>query len=361
VGEKRGRYCAQTIQADAIERRLCRGDISHNGTLPSAVPPLLKIPHILLALSLLAIQGFALSACNNGSSPQSSPKNVMPTVDPNPPTVQPLVTSPKPQCDSAPYGDTPENYATAVKSDKDLAAKYGETVAKMTQYITQQALIEACKVKFENADRQDFHNHGITDANIAVTSTVGLASEYMTFANVRGDRELQQHDYRAISVRNFLIDGPRLAAAHAKVKLVGSYVLQGSVGMLYIDSQAVAMARYGPQSGAQLHVALMANDGSHRLREYLLSCSSSPGTGLVVDCPVEIRGQATICTLSNAFGATQEVPCVDAEDGGRWSPPPPTPEQVRETQYLQCVLNVKRNYPATQVANLITPICGSPP
>lgn len=123
--------------------------------------------------------------------------------------------------------------------------------------------------------------------------------------------------YQFVTVRNFVIDGPRLAAKHAKIKLIGSYVRQGNASMLYADTQAVIMARYHSDAGTQPSVVLLTDDASHKLREALVSCDSNPGASQV-GCQIEILGEATICTLNNVFGATHNAPCVDVTDGGRW-------------------------------------------
>lgn len=128
--------------------------------------------------------------------------------------------------------------------------------------------------------------------------------------------------YQSMSVRNFVIDGPTLAAQHAKVRLVGSYLLSGNVGVLYADSQAVIMARYQADVGRQPSVPLLTEDASHKLREVLLSCDSNPSTGQV-GCQIEIHGHATMCTLSNTFGAAHNTPCLEAEDGSGGATPGP--------------------------------------
>jgi hypothetical protein len=56
-------------------------------------------------------------------------------------------------------------------------------------------------------------------------------------------------------------------------------------------------------------VPLLTDNASREFRRYLLSCQSNLG-----GCSVTVFGQATICALSNAFGATRELPCVAVED-----------------------------------------------
>jgi TonB C terminal len=249
------------------------------------------------------------------------------------------------RCTTPPYGDTPDNYETVIASDKKVTAKFGDAVGAASKYISDQALIEACKVKFEHAGRDDFHKHGITDADIAVTSPVGLAAQYMNFTSFQHEQQSHQNNYRAISVRDFVIDGPSLAASHAKVKMNGSYILQG-VPTLYADSNAVISAKYYRGGPTQPHVALLTDDASHQLREALVSCDSDPARGQT-GCQIEIRGEATMCGVTNAFGATQRVPCVNVEGGGRWSPPqkPMTAADMEllRNQYATSLRNSIRN------------------
>ena len=266
---------------------------------------------------LMLISVFFLTACDGAAPSQPSPKPIATPVAATAPT--PAVPA-KSQCEAPPYGDTEENYTRF--SDSMQGASADPAVAKMLQIVSQMAISTACKIKFENADRTEYHTWGISDDDIAVTSPVGLALQDINYHNHLGAKsEPVKETYQTISVRNFVIDGPHLAATHARVDLVGVYVLQGSLGMLYTDTQAVIMAKYNSAISTQPSVALLTDDASHKLREDLLSCSSNPGAQL--GCKVEIRGEATICTLSNAFGAAKEEPCINGEDGGYWSAPAP--------------------------------------
>jgi hypothetical protein len=274
-----------------------------------------------IAISLLMlISVFFLTACDGAAPSQRSPKPIATPVAATAPTPAVPAIPAKSQCEAPPYGDTQENYTRFSNSMQGASAD--PAVAKMLQIISQMAISTACKIKFENADRTEYHTWGISDDDIAVTSPVGLALQDINYHNHLGAKsEPVKETYQTISVRNFVIDGPHLAATHAKVDLVGVYVLQGSLGMLYTDTQAVIMAKYNSAISTQPSVALLTDDASHKLREDLLSCSSNPGAQL--GCKVEIRGEATICTLSNAFGAAKEEPCINGEDGGYWSAPAP--------------------------------------
>ena len=137
-----------------------------------------------------------------------------------------------------------------------------------------------------------------------------------------------QSGYKAITVKNFVIDAPSLAETKSRVDIVGFYIMQGSVGMLYANMQDVIMTRYHPDAGTQPSVALRTDKASHQLREALVSCDSNPSSAQI-GCQIEVRGHADSCTLTNMFGATRVVPCLVVEEGNYWSPPPPSPEQLQ--------------------------------
>jgi hypothetical protein len=219
-------------------------------------------------------------------------------------------------CSRPPYGDT-------VAKFKAFTAKYQATDA--TSLIS--ILEMTCRAKFDGGDRKALYTVGLTDQEINTTSTATLAATWMN-ATVRAlgadppsvtGKIGSLEDYKAMSVREFVVDGPQLASRHGKVRLSGAYVLQGSVAMLYTDSQAIMMTRYNPQAGSLPTVALLTDEASHQLRDILVSCDSNPATAQI-GCEIAIRGRATTCTLNNAFGATREVPCVAVEDGGYSQP-----------------------------------------
>ncbi len=128
-----------------------------------------------------------------------------------------------------------------------------------------------------------------------------------------------QPDYQAMTVRNFVIDGPQLAATQTRVRLTGFYVRQGRVAMLYPDAQSVIMAQSNNANPPS--VALLIDHASRALRESLLACDEDPAASQL-GCGVNIVGHASMCTLSNAFGVAEDAPCVVAEDGVRWRGPP---------------------------------------
>jgi hypothetical protein len=117
-----------------------------------------------------------------------------------------------------------------------------------------------------------------------------------------------------MSVRDFVADGPALAAKNAKVSLAGSYLLQDNRGVLYTDMQSIVMTKYHPEAGPQPNVLLLTSDASGQLRRRLLSCQTDPSAAQV-GCTIKIRGRAGMCPLTDASGATHEAPCVKVEDG----------------------------------------------
>ena len=122
--------------------------------------------------------------------------------------------------------------------------------------------------------------------------------------------------YQRISVETFVLDGRDLAARAAKVSISGAYVREGFLEALYADTRAIIMATRYPNAGGQNQpkVLLLTDDASRDFRQHLLTCQSNAASAQV-GCSVRVLGQATICTLSNAFGAARELPCVAVEAG----------------------------------------------
>jgi hypothetical protein len=189
-------------------------------------------------------------------------------------------------------------------------------------------LTKICRMKYEAADRTELYRLGFTPEDIERSSTVMLTSEYLAVMKyvalqkaARGQEAPKPDapppttsDYQSVSVRDFAVDGPRLAAENAKVTLTGSYILQGSRGMLYADIQAIVITKYRPETGPQPNVPLLTDHASRQLRQRLLTCQSDLSAAQV-GCTIKIRGRARMCPLTNAEGATHDVPCVDAEEG----------------------------------------------
>jgi hypothetical protein len=142
------------------------------------------------------------------------------------------------------------------------------------------------------------------------TATAQRAQEARNVERDRGQ------GYPRISVESFVLDGRELAAREAKVSLIGSYISDGSVGVLYVDARAIIMATYHPNAGGsnQPKVPLLTDGASRDFRQRLLACQTNPASAQV-GCPVTALGHVTMCKLSNVFGARRDLPCLAVEDG----------------------------------------------
>jgi len=220
------------------------------------------------------------------------------------------------KCGSPPYGDTVENYTDMMESFKRIQIPYDDPDSKMMRSLFADALVKACKVKIEHADRSEFHRIGIEDKIIDMLGTVALAGQYRVAISKQPGHQIPAPEYKFISVHQFAVDGPSLVSARTKVKLSGFYIRQGNVALLYADTQAVIMARFHPEVGTQPSVPLLIDHASHSVRENMVNCDSNPSSGQV-GCQLTIRGSATMCSLNNSFGASRDTPCVNVEDGER--------------------------------------------
>jgi hypothetical protein len=231
------------------------------------------------------------------------------------------------RCEAPPYGASMDAYKVFIAE----ARQSGDAESPVAQQLSREAvdlLAKICKMKYDSADRTELYRAGFTPEDIDHSSTVMLTGEYLGVIKYVAFQSLvhgQQapkpgaplqppSDYQSVSVRDFAVDGPKLAAENAKVSLTGSYILQGNVGMLYANMQAVIMTRYHPDAGTQPNVPLLTDDASRQLRQRLLSCQTDPSAAKV-GCTLKIRGHAAMCPVTNAFGATHEAPCVKVEDG----------------------------------------------
>jgi hypothetical protein len=231
------------------------------------------------------------------------------------------------RCEAPPYGASMDAYKVFIAE----ARQSGDAESPVAQKLSREAvelLAKICKMKYDAADRTELYRAGFTPEDIDHSSIVMLTGEYLGVMKYVAFQSLvhgQQapkpgappqppSDYQSVSVRDFAADGAKLAAENAKVSLTGSYLLQGSLGVLYADMQAIIMTKYHPDAGAQPNVPLRTGDASRRLRQRLLSCQTDLSAAQV-GCTVKIRGQATMCPLTDASGATHEAPCVNVEDG----------------------------------------------
>lgn len=137
--------------------------------------------------------------------------------------------------------------------------------------------------------------------------------------------------YQPMSVRDFIIDGPQLVAENAHVQLTGAYTRLGNVAVLFENGQAVAVAKFVPNVPTPPSIPLLTDAASHRFRELLYNCDAS----MRYACLVEVRGQATTCTMTNGFGAAHDAPCIAVDDGEQPGPTPSPQAPAPQTAPLQ--------------------------
>jgi hypothetical protein len=222
------------------------------------------------------------------------------------------------QCAAPPYGASIEAYNAFIAESPHSGPAQSPTGF----------LARICRMKYDAADRTELYRAGFTPEDIEHSSTVMLTSEYLgvlryvAFQNTvhgqappKPDAPLPPpSEYQTVSVRDFATEGPKLAAANAKVSLSGLYILQDNHGVLYADRQAIVMARFHPEAPPQPHVPLLIDAASKQLRQRLVSCQTDLSAAQV-GCAIKIRGQAGPCPLTEAAGATHELYCVNVEDG----------------------------------------------
>lgn len=208
-------------------------------------------------------------------------------------------------CDSPPYGDTSANYKKLLSAYQQ-AQRGTKLPPGLMVSMALTTLKMACEAKFKGGDRKIFYEADLTDANIESYSTVELTSAWF-YASNRGPIDT----YQSMSVADFAIDGPKLAAENARVTLTGVYILDNGLPKLYATPYAVALShsRYG---GNQPSVALLTDDASRKLRAKFLACDSNPALSQT-GCQVEISGRAQQCVVTNTFGATRTLPCVNVQ------------------------------------------------
>jgi hypothetical protein len=231
------------------------------------------------------------------------------------------------RCEAPPYGASMDAYNVFIAEARQSAEAESPVAQKRSREAVE-LLAKICKMKYDGADRTELYRVGFTPEDIDHSSTVMLTGEYLgvikyvAFQNMVHGEEAPKpgaplvplSDYRSVSVRDFAVDGPKLAAENAKVSLAGAYILQGNRGMLYADVQAIIMTKYHPGAGTQPNVPLLTDHASRQFQRRLLSCQTDLSAAQV-GCTVRIRGRATMCPPTTASGAAREVPCVNVEDG----------------------------------------------
>jgi hypothetical protein len=145
---------------------------------------------------------------------------------------------------------------------------------------------------------------------------VGVKLDYHTEVSGPGAQAMteaqRKNVYQTMSVTDFVVNGPDLAAKGARVHLSGYYTLNGDVPVLFPNRQAAIVTMNTlPGAGRAPSVPLLIDHASAELRRQLVLCDANPYT---VNCnSLDISGIATMCTVSNAFGAARSTPCIDVQ------------------------------------------------
>jgi hypothetical protein len=144
----------------------------------------------------------------------------------------------------------------------------------------------------------------------------GVKLDYHTEVSGPGAQAMaeaqRKNVYQTMSVTDFVVNGPDLAAKGARVHLSGYYTLNGDAPVLFPNRQAAIVTMNAPPGvGRAPSVPLLIDHASADFRRQLVLCDANPNT---VNCnSLDISGIATMCTVSNAFGATRSTPCVDVQ------------------------------------------------
>jgi hypothetical protein len=121
--------------------------------------------------------------------------------------------------------------------------------------------------------------------------------------------------YRSITLREFESAGPSLAKQSARVEITGAYSKPGTVDLLYADRASAVTSTESPKSEDARRIpfiSLLTDQASHAARAALLDCRTRNDVG----CAVTLRGQVTMCTITNSLGSSQQFACLDVRDGG---------------------------------------------
>lgn len=111
-------------------------------------------------------------------------------------------------------------------------------------------------------------------------------------------------DYRAVTGKDFIVDGKTLAATSAKVKVKGTYSAEGQFSYLMVGGSFTDPVRVG----------LLLDDASRAARLRFLECRSKLIYFNIFGCfDVTVLGTATICEVTNLVGQHSE-PCIAVED-----------------------------------------------
>ena len=119
------------------------------------------------------------------------------------------------------------------------------------------------------------------------------------------------HEYKRITVQDFILDGKELAAADAKVSIKGTYAKWGENEMLFPSAAAVYTAKQSLSTDGGIGV--LSDEATRTVRKYLLECVTN-GAAAQFGCPLTVFGRATMCTWTR-LGSSKDVPCLIIVDG----------------------------------------------
>lgn len=126
----------------------------------------------------------------------------------------------------------------------------------------------------------------------------------------------QARGYKPTSIAALQLDGRDLAARSARLSITGIYTHEGHLRFLYPNNLALQAALQG--AGIPKRILLSTGNAERAFRETLLECESqSLGIDMSGGCSVTVLGHASMCTVTNGFGASHEELCVAVEDGRR--------------------------------------------
>ena len=126
----------------------------------------------------------------------------------------------------------------------------------------------------------------------------------------------EMNGYRPIALQNLILDHTELEENHAKLSIRGTYVpTEENDGFLFADARSAMIALSSPEmANSQQKIAILSDDASRNLRQYILECRGNPISNYA-GCSIVVLGYATTCQATNAFGVQRTLACFQAEDG----------------------------------------------
>lgn len=119
--------------------------------------------------------------------------------------------------------------------------------------------------------------------------------------------------YSPLTVRDFFLDGRKLASLQAKRSLTGVLLPVGSADILFgANIDAIQFANGQNQSSPS--APLLTESASRKFRSQLLSCRNNPSAAYV-GCHVHILGKVVMCVQSDLLGNQRNVPCISVDEG----------------------------------------------